>query len=141
MENETNPNIFEIRINETGKKYIHKFYRLGTSIFVINIILNLVFLVTEIYNLVEILSQPDADENLYLIIFPVFYIIYTVFAFLGVYYYVIFSRKINAGIVNYNEFGLNLSFRYLYLNALIFLISMIFLVLASFLNVFSVIYR
>ena len=130
MESESHEDLFDIRVNETGKRYIQKFYSLATLIFILNLVVALIFITIEIDRIIKIGNFKYANSlsplrKWYFIIAPYFIIFHTMFGVLGLYYYVFFSKKIKKSLKDIDEKGFNSSFRYLYLNSLILVISLV----------------
>jgi len=142
MENETNKDIFEIKLNETGKRYIQKFSSLGSIILIINVFVTLIIIGLEIYSLARDNNTKTitSPKEAYFLIYPYYSICYSIVALAGLYYYVLFFKKIKNSVTNSDELRFNLSFKYLYRNALIFLISMILFTLIAVFQVFVVFY-
>lgn len=96
MDNQVDKNLLELKVNETGKRYLRKFFLLGPAIFILNIIITLVYIGVE----VDGIRKSDWSHKLvsvkdvYYFIYPLFAICYSALACVGVVYYVQFARKI-----------------------------------------------
>lgn len=119
-------NLFQLRLNSTGKNYILQIYRLSNFILIANTITCVIFNIYIINDLVqanidndlERFALPDLFYNAYIIVYNLINII-------SVYFYVRFTRVIRRSIELNDEHGMNHSFRYLYINAILFTISLV----------------
>jgi hypothetical protein len=137
MNEEGHSDLFEIRINETSKKIIRKIYPLISISFILNILLALIIICISIYSFREYdHSINGSPKRLYLFIYPFYSIVYSIIATVGGYFYFLFLKKLKWSVVNSDENAFNSSFKYVYRNAVLFLIS---LTMAFLFTIFEVI--
>ena len=126
FDDEASAGLFQLQLNNTGKNYIQRFYRLGNFILIANTITCVIF---NFYILIEILriTKVDADAESFSlpnVFYNCYLIVYNFINIVSVYFYVRFTKKIKRAIELNDEYGMNLSFRYFYINALLFAISL-----------------
>jgi hypothetical protein len=129
MDTESHKDLFEIRVNETGKRYLLKFYSFATIIFILNLVVASAFIVIQFDRIIKSGNFKYGDSlspltKWYFIVAPFFIIVHTIIGVLGLYYYVFFSKKIKESLRDNDEQQFNLSFQYLYINSLILVISL-----------------
>lgn len=123
MQNESD--LFEIRINEQGKKFIRRFVAISYTIMV------LVFFESaiSIYWTIRILVTKPADvayseylTTLYDRVYPYLSILFSLMAVVSNFYYIRFPRVLLRSIELNDESGANRAFNLLFKGALIFLL-------------------
>lgn len=140
MNEERKNDLFDISINEISKKYIRKIYPIGVTSFVLNIIFTIIFISLSVYNIVSYGNMSkDTFKEVFYSFYPVYAIVYSVITLIGNYFYFIFLRGMKRCIQNSNEDGFNSSFRYAYLNTLIFCISIILSVIFVVLEMLTIV--
>jgi len=127
FDDQASSNLFQLRLNNTGKDYIQRFYRLGNFIFVANTITCIIFNFYIGYDILQAMTSEPGEESLSLpyLLYSGYSMIFNFINIVSVYFYVRFTKKIKASIELNDEHGMNLSFRYFYSNALLFTISLI----------------
>ncbi len=140
MNEETQDDLFNIRLTEVSKKYIRRLYPIGLISFILNNILVVVVISISVYNI----SKHDSIltgsfKEVYFYIYPFYIIVYSVLGVFGNYFYFTFLRKIKQGVLNVDENSYNSSFKYVYINALLFMTSTILASIFVFLDAFVVI--
>src|SRR5687768_16084936 len=120
-------NLSQLRLNNTGKNYIQRFYRLGNFILIANTITCIIFNFYIGYDILQAMTSEPGEESLSLpyLLYSGYSMIFNFINIVSVYFYVRFTKKIKASIELNDEHGMNLSFRYFYSNALLFTISLI----------------
>lgn len=116
--------LFHIRVNEVSKKYIRKLYPLGLASFVLGNILAVLFILSSIYQLsARSYSFDGSLKEIFYSIYPIYTIAYSSLGVIGNYFYFTFLKKMKQSILNADESSFNLSFKYVYINAVIFVTS------------------
>lgn len=132
MNDESHNDLFEIRVNETSKKIIRRIYPLISITIIVNILLSLILVFISAYSLRR--REATAINSLwdwYLLVYPFYMIVYTIIATLGGYFYFLFIKRMRKAVINADEQAYNLSFKYVYRNVILFMISMIMALLFS----------
>ena len=140
MNGESHNDLFEIKINEGSKRFIRKAYPLVSISFLINSLLCVVFVCLSIYSLIEYRRTDDGTLlQWYLFLYPFYTIMHAIIATVGVYYYFLFNRRMKQSIINSDEVAFNSSFKYLYRNVVLFIISLIMAFLFAIFHVVTLI--
>ena len=126
MNDDVQSELFNIRVTEISKKYIRKLYSVGLVSFILNNSLTAIVISIAVYNIVgrEALISGSIKET-YFFIYPFYAIAYSALSVVANYFYFSFLRKIRHSVLNADEKSYNLSFKYAYINVLIFMISTI----------------
>src|SRR5262245_23503458 len=115
MDNENETDLFEIRVNETSKKFVRKVYPLVSISFIVNILWAILIIGLSVSSFINYFSLKLSGGNIYFfIITPVFSIVHSIIAILGGYYYFLFIKKMKQGINNSDGEAYNLAFKYVY---------------------------
>jgi len=127
FDDQASSNLFQLRLNNTGKDYIQRFYRLGNFILIANTITCILFNLYIGYDMLQAVKYEPGEESLSLpdLLYSGYSMIFNFINIVSVYFYVRFTKKIKASLELNDEHGMNLSFRYFYINALLFTISLI----------------
>ena len=129
---EGSSNLFQPRLNDTGKKYILRLFKMGNFILIMNSLLCILYIFLDIMRLSR--ADPIYDDiELSYDLYSGYLIIYNAINLISVYFYVRFSKKIKRSIEINDENGLNLSFKYIYVNGLLFTVSLVVAILSEFL--------
>jgi hypothetical protein len=115
-----NFNLFEIRINERGKRYIVKFAAITYTMLVLVIFEATIALFWNIKFLA--MNYGEYVNTLYDRIYPYISIVATVLSIISNVLYLRFPRRLLRAINNNDEYGANQAFSLLFKGALVFLI-------------------
>ena len=113
--------LFDIKVNETSKRFIKKIYPLVLVSFILACILSFLIIIVEVYGLVG-RNYPlnDSFKEKFLFIYSVFNVIYSLASVVVNYFYFTFFRNLRISVINSDEDFYNRAFRYAYINAVIF---------------------
>ena len=139
MNEESHNDLFGIRVNETSKKFIRKTYPFILTSIIANTLLAIIIICIAGYNLLN-RDNPSVTSlwEWFLLVYPVYIIVYTIIATTGAYYYFLYIKKMRQSISDSNEEAYNLSFKYVYRNAILFTISMILALIFSVIEVLAI---
>jgi len=126
MDNENDKDLFDIRINESAKRFIRKTHPLVSISFIANVLLAIVIISVSVYSLrIQGQREVDSIRGFYFFFYPIYTILYTIIATVGGYYYFLYMKNLKKAVINSNEDLFNASFKYVYVNAILFTISMV----------------
>ena len=127
FDDQPSSDLFELQLNNTGKNYIRRFYRLGTFILVANTFTCVIFNLSIGLDILQAIKDDAGEHSMSLpdLFYNAHLIVYNFINIVGVYFYVRFTKKIRRSIELNDEYGMNLSFKYFYINAVLFAISLI----------------
>jgi len=123
---EEDSDLFQVRLNDQGKKYIQKFATISYSMLVLVIFGSVVAIYWDIKILLMRASlspnYPGFTRTFYDMAYPYISMIFSLLAVIGNIYYLRFPRTLLHSIKINDEFGVNQSFKLLFKSALIFLL-------------------
>jgi hypothetical protein len=128
MHDNTGSDLFGIRLNETGIYYIRKAAALGVIIYLLVAVMSLLSLIVAIRNIYEVfdtLYAVGSWKGFSVKLIACSWFLTIVLNLFGVHYFVKFLRSLRETVDENNEPSFNLTFRYIYLNAIIFIWLMI----------------
>lgn len=117
MEETTSPDLFDVKLNASGKYYIRKFARIVRIVIILGIIVTLIQIITTVLTSVKFNWASYENDNLILLerrLWPLYLAVYTVFFCLQLYYYWQLSRQLTEADDYTNEDQFNRSFYYLF---------------------------
>jgi hypothetical protein len=115
--------LFRVRLNERGKKFIRKFAAISYTMFVLVIF---EFLISVYWNIrILTINSQGLFSTLYDKVYPYFYILLSLATVVSNIYYLRFPRALFRSIKINDEFGANEAFRLLYRGAMIYFISLL----------------
>jgi hypothetical protein len=126
MIQEEESNVFQVRLNDLGKKYIQKFAAISYIMLVLVIFGSVITVYWDIKILVMRASLSNNyrgfTRTLYDTAYPYISMIYSVLAVLANIYYLRFPGILLRSIIIKDEFGANQAFKSLFTGAIIFLL-------------------
>lgn len=129
MQEESSNDLFGIRLNETGIHYIRKAAGLAVVIYVLVAITSLLYFIgaaRNVYRLFAISSsEGNSWHNVSLKLIACSWFLTIILNIFGAHYFVKFLRSLRRSSDENNEPSFNISFKYIYLNAIIFFWLMI----------------
>jgi hypothetical protein len=111
--------IFQIRLNEEGKKFIRKFASISYTMMVLVLFGSVISIFWNIKMLIK--GNASFETSLYNKIYPYVNLLAAVLAIASNFYYLRFPQALLRSIKNNDEFGANKAFKLLFRGALIFL--------------------
>jgi hypothetical protein len=120
--------LFEVRVNEQGKKFIRKFVAISYTILVLVLFESAISIYWSIRMLVTkpaATGYPGFESTSYDTAYPYVSILLTLMAVVSNFYYIRFPRVLLRNIELNDEFGTNQAFSLLFKGALIFLLSLL----------------
>ena len=118
--------VFQVRLNDLGKKYIQKFAAISYTMLVLVIFGSVVAVYWDIKILVMRASltnnYPGFTRTFYDMAYPYISMIYSLLAVMANIYYLRFPRILLRSIIIKDEFGANQAFQSLFTGAFIFLL-------------------
>ena len=126
MEQESDNNLFEVKLDETGKKYIHKMYRLVVLALIGITIISLTSGILEVHRIIEYADSNVSSLWSYLIlrVHPVINLVIIIVNVVAITYYYKFGKGISSSIDDDNPIRFNDSFRLLYRNVVVSLVAL-----------------
>jgi hypothetical protein len=127
MHDDSNNDLFGIRLNETGIHYIRKAATLGLTIYILVAASSLLTFIGAIRNMYTVfsLSSVNGWRGFSIKLIACSWVLSIILNLFGVHYFVKFLRSLRSSVDENNEPLFNLSFRYIYVNAIIFIWLMI----------------
>ncbi|MFI5132140.1 MAG: hypothetical protein ACHQFX_19200 [Chitinophagales bacterium] len=117
--------LFQVRLNDQGKKYIRKFAAISYTMLVLVIFGAVVVVYWDIKMLLTRASMatayPEYGRSLYYIAYPYISMAFSVLAVISNIYYLRFPRALLRSIKINDEYGANQSFKLLFRSAMLFL--------------------
>jgi hypothetical protein len=124
-ENKTEPELFEIKLDEKAKYYIMRVAGLATAILITMLITAIIYLVLDINRIIRDNKLFwDLEDTIKFRSMPWISIVVTILNIIGVTCYVVFLRRLRWSIKNGNQAYFSESFKYLLRNSIIFLVVM-----------------
>jgi len=125
MNEESNNDLFGLRLNEQGIRYVRKFAILVKFVVLTGAISSLFLFIISVGRIIDPVyyDQIDFWENAYFNVYPYFTIILTILLLFQLYYYWKVKFQLEEAIENKNEIVFNESFKSLLQNAIWGLIS------------------
>ena len=127
MESQQESSLFEIRLNETGQRYIRKFCRLVIPVLIFLIVTMVINLLVTVKYLLLNFSPGGSSIRIPVAmrVTPYFSMVTAIINFLAVIYYIRFANSLKRSLAKNDEQMFNMSFRHISQNALLFLVTLI----------------
>ncbi|MEO8405000.1 MAG: hypothetical protein ABI480_10405 [Chitinophagaceae bacterium] len=131
MEQE-NGNLFEVKLDETGRRYIRKLYRLLTLILIGFTIISIAAGVIQIHRIIRYADKSIVGllPNLILGVEPMVSLFLIFINAIALVYYYKFAKTISSGVDDDNPIRFNESFKFLYRNVLVNMVSLVLNIVA-----------
>lgn len=123
MQEESSNDLFGIRLNEVGIYYIRKAASLGLIIFsllAIGSLLTFIRVFKSIYLVFVQFTGPGDWKTFGIKVISCMWCLIITLNLFGIFYFAKFLRSLGKSVNNTSEQSFNLSFRYIYVNAIIF---------------------